>query len=248
MRVVTRSVGVVAALFAPFVASAQTAPSADEIFARHVAAIGGKEAVMRVKSIKNSGKLEMPAMGISATMESASAPNRAFLRMTIPGIGDIKSGFDGTVAWEVNPMKGPRIKTEKEKLSVLEDSDFYGSMLFSKERYQSAQTVGAADFGGEKTWQVKTVLKSGKVVNEFFSVATGLKVGSTSTQESQSGTMDVVTIESDYKQFGPLKLATRNEMSTGAQKVVVTLTEVVLDTVSADAFALPEPIKALIKQ
>ncbi|MEP6832736.1 MAG: hypothetical protein ABJB74_05045 [Gemmatimonas sp.] len=246
MHVVTRSVAVVAALLMPFVSAAQTVPSADDVIARHVAAIGGKDAVLRVKSIKNSGKLDMPSAGISATMESASAPNRSFMRMTIPGIGDIKSGYDGTVAWEVNPMRGPRIKTDKEKVSAQEDADFYGTMLFPKERYLSTENVGAVDFGGEKTWQVKTVLKSGKVINEFFSVATGLRVGSSSTQESQAGTMNVVTIESEYKQFGAIKLSTRNEMTTGAQKVVVTLTQVVLDEVSAETFALPEMVKALL--
>ena len=246
MHVATRSAAIVATLFAPLVAPGQTAPSADEIIARHVTAIGGKEAVLRIKSIRNSGTLEMPSAGISATIEAASAPNRSFMRMTIPGIGDIKNGYDGTVAWEVNPMRGPRIKTDKEKISAQEDADFYGAMLFSKERYLAMETVGAADFGGEKTWQVKTVLKSGKVTNEFFSVATGLRVGSTSPQESQSGAINVVTIESDYKQFGPIKLATRNEMTTGAQKVVVTLTEVVLDAIAPDAFELPEPVKALL--
>ena len=246
MHVVVRSAAIVAALFAPLVAAAQTAPLADEIIARHVNAIGGNDAVLRVKSIRNSGTLEMPSAGISATIEAVSAPNRSFMRMTIPGIGDIKNGYDGTVAWEVNPMRGPRIKTDKEKISAQEDADFHGAMLFSKERYQTTETVGAADFGGEKTWQVKTVLKSGKVTHEFFSVATGLRVGSASTQESQSGTISVLTIESNYKQFGPIKLATRNEMTTGAQKVVVTLTEVVLDVIAPDAFELPEPVKALL--
>ncbi|MEO7359368.1 MAG: hypothetical protein ABI120_03505 [Gemmatimonadaceae bacterium] len=246
MHVVTRSAAIVATLFAPLAAAAQTAPSADEIIARHVTAIGGQDAVLRVKSIKNSGTLEMPSAGISATMESFSAPNRSFVRMTIPGIGDIKNGYDGTVAWEINPMKGPRIKTDKEKILAQEDADFYGSLLFSKERYQSTETIGAADFGGEQTWQVKTVLKSGKTTNEFFSVATGLRVGLSSAQESQSGIINVITIESDYKKFGPIKLATRNEMITGAQKVVVTLTEVVLDAIMTDAFVLPEPVKALL--
>lgn len=249
MYVATRStVALAAFLFAPIVAAAQATPSADEVFARYVNAIGGKDAVMQVSSIKSTGKVEMPGTGIAGTFESFAAPHRIVTKMTIAGVGEIATGFDGAVAWEVNPMQGPRIKSEKEKVSAQEEADFYASILFLKERFQSAETVGSADFGGEKTWQIKTVLKSGKVVNEFFSTETGLKVGSQSTSTTDAGSTNVITVESEYKQFGALKRATRSEMTTGARKVVVTLTDVQLGELPETAFALPEPVKALIKQ
>ena len=248
MHVVSRSATLATLMFfAPLIALAQSAPKAEDIFARHVAAIGGKDAVMKLSSIKTNGTMQMVSMGITANIESISAaPNRSSTRMTIPGMGEIAYGFDGSVAWELNPMQGPRVKTEKERVAMAEESDFYGGMLFSKDRYQTTETVGAADFGGEKTWQVKTVLKSGRVVNEYFSVATGLKVGSQTTQENAQGKLDVVTIESNYKQFGALKFATKSEMTTGSTKMLVTVTNVDLSEVPASAFALPEPIKALV--
>ncbi|MBC8087993.1 MAG: hypothetical protein H7Z40_12065 [Phycisphaerae bacterium] len=222
-------------------------PTADEVFARHVRAIGGKDAVLGTTAIKTVGKMEMPAQGISALMESVAAPHKSSMKLSIPGIGDITNGFDGEVAWEVNPLRGPRIKTDKEKATALEDSDFRASMLFAKERYSSVECVGQTEFGGEKTWHVKTVLKSGRVVNEFFSIATGFRVGSQTTSESQAGIISVSTRESEYKQFGALKLATRTEMTTGAQKVVLTLTDVVLGILPDSAFALPAAVKALVK-
>ncbi|MEO7997827.1 MAG: hypothetical protein ABI852_10305 [Gemmatimonadaceae bacterium] len=249
MNVVTRStVALAAFLIAPVVAAAQATPSADEVFARYVNAIGGVDAVMHVSSIKSTGKVDLPGTGISGTFESFAAPHRIVTKMNIAGVGEIANGYDGSVAWEVNPMQGPRIKSEKEKISAQEEADFYASILFLKERFQSAETVGPADFGGEKTWQIKTVLKSGKVVNEFFSVATGLKVGSQSTSTTDASSTNIVTVESEYKQFGALKRATRSEMTTGARKVVVTLTDVQLGELPETAFALPEPVKALIKQ
>lgn len=249
MRVVARTaVALTAFVLAPLSVAAQAIPSADEVFARYVNAIGGKEAVLHVSSIKSSGKVDIPGSGISGTFESFAAPNRIVTKMNIAGIGEISTGFDGSVAWEVNPMQGPRIKGEKETIMAQEDSDFYPSILFLKERFLSAETIGAADFGGEKTWQVKTVLKSGRIVNEFFSVASGLKVGSQTTTTTNNATTNVVTLESDYKQFGALRRATRSETLTGARKVVVTLSDVQLGEISAIAFALPEPVKALIKQ
>jgi hypothetical protein len=248
MQVVSRSVALATLLLvAPLVVSAQTAPKADEIFARHVAAIGGEAAIMQLSSIKTVGTMQMVSMGITANVEAISAaPNLSSMKMTIPGMGQISNGYDGTVAWELNPMQGPRVKTETERIAAAEQSDFYGSMLFSKNRYQSYETVGAADFGGEKAWKVKTVLKSGHVVNEFFSVATGLKIGSQSTQENAKGTVDVVIVESDYKQFGPIRLATKSETLAGASKMLVTISSVDLTNVPESAFALPESIRALV--
>lgn len=248
MNVMTRSAAVAAVLLAPLTAFAQATPTADAIFARHVAAIGGREAVLKVTSIKTVGTLQVPAAGISASVETvAAAPNLMATKMTIPGIGEIANGYDGTVAWEVNPLQGPRIKTGKEAVTTQEEADFHGGMLFSKERYTSAETVGQTDFAGEKVWHVKSVLKSGRVINEYFSVATGLKVGSQTTQESPQGTVDITTVDSAYKQFGAIKIATKTEMTTGAQKLLVTLMDVVLGEVPANAFALPAPIKALVK-
>lgn len=226
---------------------APVAPTADAIFARHIQAIGGKDAVLKAAALRTVGKMEMPAQGISAAMQSVAEPNRTAMKLTIPGIGEISNGFDGSVAWEVNPMRGSRIMTEKETLSAQESADFHATMLFAKERYSSVECVGQAEFGGQKTWQVKTVLKSGRVVNEYFSVETGLRVGSQTTSESQAGILNVSTVDSDYKQFGALKVATRTEMTTGAQKVVLTISDVIIGALPDSAFAAPASVKALIK-
>ncbi len=250
MHVVTRSTAV-AALFAlgTQLSFAQTAPRAEEIFARHVAAVGGKDAILKLSSVKTTGTMQVVSMGLTAAVETyLAAPNRVAMRITIPGIGDIASGYDGTTAWEVNPMQGPRIKSDKEKMTTQEEADFYGSMLFSKERFTSAETVGPTQFGGEKAWQVKTVLKSGRVVNEYFSIATGLRIGSQTTQESPSGTLDVTTVESSYKQFGGLMMPTKTEMSTGATKMVLTVTDIAFGELPSSTFALPPQIKALVSR
>lgn len=247
MQLATRLVLAASVVLAPSVCVAQQVPSANEIFARHVEAIGGKDAVMQVSSIQTTGKVEVPGTGIAGTMEAFYAPNRSVTRTTIPGVGEIATGFDGSVAWEVNPMQGPRIKSEKETAAMKEDANFYSNILYASDRYQSAETVGVIQFGGESAWQVNTVLKSGRTVNEYFSVETGLHVGSQTTQVSNAGSVNVVSVESNYRQFGALKRPTRSEVTTGARKMVVTVDDVVLGLVPASTFELPDPVKALVR-
>ncbi|MEP6766868.1 MAG: hypothetical protein ABJB66_21305, partial [Gemmatimonadaceae bacterium] len=225
----------------------QAAPKAEEIFARHVAAVGGKEAILRVTSIKTIGTMQIVSMGISAPVETIiAAPNRMVSKMTLPGIGDVASGYDGKTGWEVNPMQGPRVKSERETSMMAEECDFYRILLYSNDRYTSAATVGSVEFGGEKSWQVKIVLKSGRVVNDYFSIETGLRVGSQTTQESAQGTIEVRQIESAYKQFGGMMVATKRDLMSGSTRMVMTASDIVLNDVSPVDFALPAQIKALI--
>lgn len=238
-----------AVLFAsPLGLSAQALPKAEELFARHVAAVGGKDALSKITSMKQVGKLEIPAMGLSADVENVmAAPNKAATKVTIPGLGEILSGCDGTVCWDVNPMQGPRVVVDKELQARKDAADFYGTLLFPPERFTSAQTIEITDFGGEKAYKVKCALKSGREEMMYFSVATGLRTGSSSTSETPMGVIDVVATASEYKQFGALKVPTKVENSAGPQKFTITFTSVTFDDVQATAFALPDAIKALVK-
>ena len=42
------------------------------------------------------------------------APNKMQMMTTIPGVGAIQVGFDGTTGWSVDPMQGPRVLAGKE--------------------------------------------------------------------------------------------------------------------------------------
>ena len=105
-----------ALLFAPFYAQAPAKPEpaaalpdAREIINRHVKAVGGREAILRHKSIHAKGTLSIPTSGISGPIEvfSATNPDRMVVRTTVPGIGEIVEGFDGSHAWSLSSDHRP---------------------------------------------------------------------------------------------------------------------------------------------
>ncbi len=230
-------------------AHAQALPTAAEIIAKHVAAIGGKDAVLAIKSMSQTGTLEIPAMGLSASMEMMiAAPNKMTSKTNVPGMGEMLQGYNGAVAWDVNPMAGPRVLADKELDQIKEQSDFYANLLYSADRYSKMDVQSVVDYAGEKAYKVLTVRKtSGTESTMYFSVATGLFIGGESTQMSQMGPMQVSQNVSGYKAFGALKFPTKIEQTIGPNKMVLTMTNVSFNSVPDAAFDVPAQVKPLVK-
>jgi hypothetical protein len=180
---------------------AQALPPAAELIAKHVTAIGGEAAVRKVTAMKQVATMELPGMGLSASMEMYSAaPNKSAVKTSIAGIGELLQGFDGTVAYDVNPMQGPRLLEGQELQQAKDNADFYAGLLLPASSFKSMETVGDGDFNGEAAWKVKLVrASSGREATHWFSKATGLMIGMETTVESQMGTIAASTRVSNYK-------------------------------------------------
>ena len=254
MKSFTRLASLTAIAAAALSFSAQTAdgqalPSAPDVIARYVAAIGGKDAIMQIKSISSVGTLDVPAMGLSAKMEVVmAAPNKVASKTNIPGMGEIVTGFDGTVGWAIDPSAGERLQAGKELEQTKENSDFYANFLYPVDRYTSMEVQSIVDFNGEKAYKVKMVRKgSGNESTQYFSVANALLLGSESAQVTPMGNVQVTQTVRDYKQFGSIKMATKVEQAMGPTKLILTTSEVKLNEVPANAFDMPDRIKPLVK-
>lgn len=230
--------------------SAQPLPSAADVLAKHVAAIGGRDAIRKITSMKQTATMEITAVGMSADMEVFMvAPNKMSTKMNLAGLGEVLQGTDGTVGWSVNPMQGPRLLEGKELAQTKEQADFFASMLFEAEKFSTMANEGIVDFAGEKAYKIKLVRKdSGNESWQYFSVATGLQVGSEATNITEMGTIQSSTVIGEYKVFGGIKMATKAELTAGPQKMVLLTKNVEFNTVSPDAVAVPAAVQPLIKK
>jgi zinc protease len=231
----------------PLAAQTAALPAASEITARHVKLIGGREALLKLSSIEMRGTMEMPAMGLKAELTAVSAkPNRSANRMSIPGIGEIVTGFDGETAWEVSPMQGPRLLTGKELEATRDDADMT-AMSYPASAYKTLETVEIADFDGQKAYKVRAVRASGRESFDFFGVDSGLLLGRSEQRETAMGPVAMTTVMGDYKEFGGVKFPTRVTQKVDQQQMVITIANVSLGAVPDSAFAMPEAVKALKK-
>lgn len=222
-------------------------PDAKEIIARHVQASGGADAMAKHSSRRAVGKISMPAQGVEGDVEILAArPDLMRLRMTIPGVGEIQSGYNGKVAWSLNPLTGPMLMQGKSLEQARLDADFDSTQHLDT-HYKSLETLEKTTFEGRPAYKVRAVRTTGDEDFEYYDAETGLMLGADVTRESPMGPVKATHIESDYKEFGGVKVPTKITQRLMGTEQIITISDIEFDKVDKSAFELPPAIQALVK-
>jgi len=222
-------------------------PDARALIAKYNTAVGGA-ALLKYKSSHAIGTFEMPTAGLSGSLDVfRRQPNHSFMRVTLPGLGEITKGFDGTTAWAMDPIQGARVMVGPEAVQLAEDADVATSLRDPK-FFTSMETVEKTSMGGKECYKVKLEWKSGHTSYDCYDVDTGLMAGNIMTQESPQGALEVTTIISEYKTFGDIKFPARMTQQVMGQEQIITITSFEFDKVDDALFALPPAIQALVKK
>lgn len=229
------------------VAGAQALPSASSLVARYATAVGGP-AYMDAKAIVTKGGMSMPAAGLNATFELTQlAPNQMQMVTTIPGMGEVQVGFDGTTAWAMDPMQGPRVLAGKEFDQMKDEAD-RRSVVRSAEMFSAMETLKDTTMNSERCYLVKLTWKSDRETFDCYSPTTGLMVASRSVQKTAMGEIPVVTMFSDYKKFSGVTVATRTVQELMGQQQILTISTVEFKDGAGLSIAPPAAVQALVKK
>jgi hypothetical protein len=219
-------------------------PSPEELSKRHLAAIGGEEAVKKHEHATMKGTISMPSMGLGGPMTSfASEPNLYLMSINMPGVGEVKTGFDGTVAWSQDQMQGPRLMQGGELAQIKREADFRRSLDILA-GWDAVKVSGRAEFGGAACIEVE-VTDGGEVSKFYFEESSGLHRGSRMTTQSPLGKIQVETVLSDYRDFDGVKVPAKTELSMMGQKQVMTIESISYDPIDRMLFAPPAAIRAI---
>ena len=227
------------ALVVPTLVVAQK-PTAQAVFDKHAAAVGGVAAFRAITARTESGTADITFAGVSAGYERKVAGGKMLTVIDVAGFGQVVSGFDGTIAWSMNPQAGAAKGAASETAEVAA-ALAPTSGLWETGSYTSAEVLDGTDFEGAKVWPVKIVTKTGRSRTVYYDQTTGLKVGELVTGDA--GEMKV--LYGDYKPFGAVKMPTKVTQATPQGDVILNITAVKFDPIDAAAFALPDAVKAL---
>ena len=156
-------------------AQGQIQPEAKELFEKSIEAVGGRDKIESLVSIKMSVVMSMPAMGMSmnATFIRKS-PNLFYVEQEVPGMGTVKSAYDGETGWSVMPMQGYRELGEAELAQQIEEQDIHADLKYA-ERYSSAEVSGTELIDGIEHKIVTAVKSNGGTEDKvYFNTETGL--------------------------------------------------------------------------
>ena len=233
------------AVVTPDVRAQEALPSGRDIVSRHIKAIGGEAAFASVSSIRIRGRLEIPAQKIAGDLEVLTArPAKVVYRVTVPSIGRIENGYDGTIGWSVSPVAGPELLAGRQLSEAADDALFDGP-LHPPGHVRELVTVARTDFDGRSAYKVRVVFNSGNEQMEYFDTTTGLQIGSEAARATPQGVVQTVNILRNYQKFGPLMhAATFIQRALGFEQIV-TVTSCEYNTVPAAAFEPPAEVRAL---
>lgn len=228
-------------------AGAQSLPTPKELAARHDSLIGGRVALEGHKSLKLTGTFAIPDMGMDAPLEILKLrPKQYMLRVTLGPMGEILSGYDGKVAWAVQPGTGAVILEGEMATQMADQADFFGD-LHDYTRFATVATLPETTFQGKRVHPVQMIRASGDTLIEYFDLGTGLSAGSRTSVLTPMGRIESMSVVSDYKTFDGLTVATRIEQRNPQYRLIITITDVEFDTLDEAALAPPESVKLLIK-
>jgi len=222
-------------------------PTPREVVDRGLQAAGGAAAFKAVRSMRGRGKLSIPSQNMTGDLETVmSRPNKSLTRLTVPGVGKIEEGFDGKVAWSIDPMSGPSLVTGR-ALKERADEAWFDAPLHAADFVREMTMVGREDFDKRPAYRIKVTLVSGSEQFELFDAETGLQIGLEATRDTPFGNAPTTTIFRDYQKYGALQMPNTQVQRILGIEQIVTFSSYEFNVVSNSAFDLPAVIKALVK-
>lgn len=227
-------------------AEVQHDQKAIDVIEKSIEAVGGRELMESAEYSYSKSTLSLPG-GISGTMEAyLHAPDKLFVLINFPMMGEQKQGVNGDIAWSSDPMSGPRLLPEDEAKALRKETNPASRLNYKKDN-PVIEYVGEVDFDGQKAHKIRLVDTDNKESHEYYSVEHGYMIGTVGKTPSPMGEIQMTSFMREYKEMAGVVQPTKVVQRFGPNEAVITITEVSYDEIDASKFELPDAVKALVK-
>jgi hypothetical protein len=204
-----------AAALVAAVASAAAAQTAEEIIAKSIKAQGGRDALLNLKAVERKGEVGVDgAFGqMEGSVEEVIIPGKKALRALDLAVFVQKDGWNGKVAWRdgmmgLQDLEGQEANQIKQ---IAELNPFLKLADGTKAEKLDDETVDDVAY-----YVIELKPAEGPAVKLFIDQKSDQIMRTTLKQENPMfGEIEIVAEVSDYKEFGPVKLPTKNNVQIG---------------------------------
>jgi zinc protease len=165
-------------------------------------ALGGEKALLAVKDVKIKFNTEIQGRAMSLeTMHKA--PNKYAMSFNMGVMTLQKQTYDGTKGKQ-SGLEGKKEITGEELEELKSEAIMNPEMQYEKMGHK-LNLKGIEAINGSDAYILEVVSPSGKKSTEWYDVASGLKVKSSTTTTTQGQTITQVTEFGDYKDYSGVK-------------------------------------------
>lgn len=224
-------------------------PDPQTIFAAAVKAVGGQEAIDKIRSLR--GRMTIQIDSIEASMESLwtrSGGRKSIFE--VPG-GNMIMVTDGRIAW-MELAVGYQLLSAEEADELRNQSCVFMNAvdpnLRSREISSTFAVAGKRSFGGAECWVLHATRPDGKQVNAFFDVQSGMPVGSEDISTVNDKEYRSWLVFSDWQEQSGVKFPRTITVETTNQPGVaraLKVSAIELNVVDEAIFAVPDEVRKL---
>ena len=216
-------------------------PAAKDILNKCIEAMGGEKAFDEMKSSVIKATFTNP-MGEAKIEMYWMKPNKVFIKQAMQGM-ESTMGSDGTVSWMRTPMDTTILDPEQAK-DLQDQSNMFRMVIRIRDDATELATVDQVKFNEFDCYKIRATDKNGQAQFALFDVKDHLIRG-LETDEAGQGPATVKF--SEWKEDAGIKYFTKVEIERMGMAMPLVFDEVKFNTLDETTFALPDDIKAMLK-
>ncbi len=177
------------------------AQTVDEVINKYIDAIGGKEKMLALKTIKMDGSLSVQGIDVSVvTTVSHGVGSRNDI--SVPGMGEGYQIMTPTKGWNFMPFQGqasPEEVTEEQVKAGQNMLDLQSPLLNYKEKGHAVELLGKEKTEGADCYKLKLTSKNGRVTTIYIDAVTYYRIKTVGTVKMNGTDTEIETVYSDFK-------------------------------------------------
>ena len=216
-----------------FVSTVSFAQTADEVIANYVKAIGGSDAIAKIKDLSMTLTGEIQGQSLEVLIQKK--PTNKFLQsVSVVGMGEVQKQVCDGLKVQVGGMQGSQEITEPEKVKAIAMQSF----IVPEANYiaigAKVTYVGKEKVGDVEAHKLEVSVGETKMT-EYYDISSGLKIRQAITAEGPAGSQTITSDYSDYKEISGVKFAHKLNQDLGMAQLALTATKIQVNTSLADA-------------